>query len=132
MKNIIIKILRWIWEFPQCLLGLILTKFYMGEKVLSINNVDFYKSTTMPSGISLGLYVIMNRYRYMYNAKQIVLHEYGHSKQSLYLGPLYLPIVGITSATWNILRRIFPALRKINYYSIWPENWADKLGRVKR
>lgn len=121
MKNTIIKILRWIWEFPQCLLGLILSRWYNVSYKTTINNVDIYAGT-FPGGISLGLYILMSKYSYMYSKSHTIKHEYGHSRQSLYLGPLYLPTVGLTSGMWNILRRCFKTLRKIDYYSIWPEN----------
>lgn len=57
-------------------------------------------------------------------------HEYGHSKQSLYLGPLYLIVVGLPSITWAELYKNFK--REISYYDVYPENWADKLGEVNR
>lgn len=58
-------------------------------------------------------------------------HEYGHSRQSLYLGPLYLIVVGLPSIIWagfvyNLVRK------EISYYDVYPENWADKLGGVNR
>ena len=131
MKNKLIKLIRWIWEFPQCLLGLILIHLYDVDHKETINNIDVYVGR-FPSGISLGLYIIMSNYSYRYSKTTTMYHEYGHSIQSKILGPLYLPTVGITSITWNGLRKIFTSLRSINYYSIWPESWADKLGNVKR
>lgn len=43
------------------------------------------------------------------------------------LGPLYLIIIGIPSISWAGLRRLIPALKKINYYSLYTESWANKL-----
>mgnify|MGYP006982744016 CR=1 FL=1 len=43
------------------------------------------------------------------------------------LGPLYLIIIGIPSISWAGLRRLIPALKKINYYWFYTENWANKL-----
>ena len=65
-------------------------------------------------------------------------HEYGHSRQSLYLGPLYLPIIGIYSAVFcNLWDRLLHkkwdgGKRRKWYYSRWTEAWADRLGKVKR
>ena len=64
---------------------------------------------------------------------QTVKHEYGHTKQSKYLGLFYLILAGIPSVTRNILNRINN--KKFNskwYYSGYPEKWADELGGVKR
>jgi hypothetical protein len=57
-------------------------------------------------------------------------HEYGHSIQSMILGPLFLFAVGIPSS----LRVLWFRKDKVNrdYYAGYPENWADKLGGVKR
>lgn len=53
-----IKLLRWIWEFPQCLLGLILTKCYNVERKETFKEIPIYAGN-FPGGISLGLYILM-------------------------------------------------------------------------
>lgn len=64
------------------------------------------------------------------STKRILVHEFGHSVQSLLLGPLYLPVIGILSLGWNKL----PMYRRLrrqsgrSYYSFWPEAWANRLG----
>lgn len=61
---------------------------------------------------------------------RLLLHEYGHAVQSLLLGPLYLPVVGLPSALWGTL----PCLRRKrlrenrSYYSFYTERWANRLG----
>jgi len=52
----------------------------------------------------------------------------GHQKQSLYLGWLYLIIIGLPSVTGNLLNRVID----FDYYKQPWEAWADKLGGVKR
>ena len=60
-------------------------------------------------------------------------HEYGHSVQSRWFGPLYLLVVGLPSVS-----RVFYSVyfhrrtgRSWNgYYSGWPEDHADRLGGV--
>ena len=126
MMNLI-KIFRWIWEFPQCLLGLILTKIYDVKYSETYKGIDVY--TGKFSGcISLGLYIIMDKDA-SENTKK---HEWGHTRQSIRWGWLYLLTVGIVSFTWCGLRGIIPSWRKKDYYSIWPEKQADKYGGVKR
>jgi hypothetical protein len=123
----LIKIFRWIWEFPQCLLGLILTKIYNVKYSETYKGIDVYTGS-FPGGISLGLYILMNK-RSGVNTKK---HEWGHTRQSLRWGWLYLPVVGLVSITWCKLWTCSKKLKKRSYYSIWPENKADKLGKVKR
>ena len=122
-----IKILRWIWEFPQCLLGLILTKIYDVKYSETYKGIDVYKGK-FSGGISLGLYIIMNDDA-SENTKK---HEWGHTRQSLRWGWLYLLTVGVVSFTWCSLRWTIPGWKKKDYYSIWPENKADKYGEVNR
>ena len=55
-------------------------------------------------------------------------HEYGHHRQSLYLGWLYIPAVGFPS----IIRCIYCNLAKKGYtwyHGGYPERWADELGK---
>ena len=129
MKTLI-KILRWIWEFPQHLLGFILTKLYDVDLKEVYNGVAVYVGD-FPGGISLGQYILMSSSSYRDKRARTKKHEYGHSRQSLYLGPFYLIVVGLPSIIWagfvyNLVRK------EISYYDVYPENWADKLGGVNR
>lgn len=128
MKTLI-KILRWIWEFPQHLLGFVLTRLYDVEYVETYKGVDVYMGV-FPGGISLGTYIIISEQSYRDKRNRTKKHEYGHSKQSLYLGPLYLIVIGLPSLIWAGLYKKFK--REISYYEVYPENWADELGEVNR
>jgi hypothetical protein len=60
----------------------------------------------------------------------LMIHEYGHTIQSLIFGPLYVFLVGIPSIAWSFLP-VFVRKRecnKISYFSAYPERWANKLG----
>ena len=58
------------------------------------------------------------------------VHEYGHTIQSLILGPLYLFVVGITSIAWAMLPHFAKkrAENGISYFAVFPENQANALG----
>lgn len=62
--------------------------------------------------------------------RRLMVHEYGHTVQSLILGPLYLPLVGLPSVVWSRV----PALsrwrraHRISYYALPTERWANWLG----
>lgn len=135
-----INIIKWIWQLPQNLIGFLLTrkKQYKSEKYIDGKWTNIYYKSFFRSGISLGEYIILD-YWYCGKAcsRQIFVHEYGHSKQSLILGWLYLPLVGIPSIVSNIWDRLFHKKwtsdqREKWYYSRYPEKWADKLGGVVR
>lgn len=61
--------------------------------------------------------------------QKLLAHEYGHTVQSLVLGPLYLPVVGLPSALWlNV--PAFSRLRqrkRIPYYNLYTERSANYL-----
>ena len=44
------------------------------------------------------------------------------------LGPLYLPVVGL----WSALRAGLHLYKRGEYYNAFPEDWADRLGGVKK
>lgn len=123
-----IKLLRWIWEFPQCLLGLILTWCYNVEYKETFREIPIYAGG-FPGGISLGLYILMGESSWKYNRNYTKEHEWGHTRQSLYLGPLYLLIIGLPSIIWAA---VHTPKSKRSYYSFFSERWADKLGGVPK
>ena len=135
MKNTLL----YIWQLPQHLLGLLLIAFYRPSRkhVLDNGSIVFY-AYRMIGGISLGKYSIVNGSHYRENMQEslkrdTVRHEaIGHARQSLYLGWLYLPVVGLSSILWAALYgRIIPRTKN-GYYQFWTEKWADRLGGVER
>lgn len=117
------NILLYIWCLPQNLLGLLFLLFIRGEERHTLGDIGFYFSDSFPGGISLGQYII-----YGEKNEKGVRHEYGHCLQSKMLGPLYLLAVGLPSLLHAWLCRC----ENHSYYDVYPENWADRLGKVKR
>ena len=79
-------------------------------------------------GISLGLFIFSPECK---QPDGLVIHEYGHTFQSLLLGPLYLPVIGIPSALWANGRK-YKELRQrygVPYSFFFAESWADRLGK---
>lgn len=140
------NILRWTWELPQTLLGLCLLPFYKKTllRIVKYRDQKIYIYDKFPGGISLGYYVLVDYNRrwidnssslaqaYRMKLKDSINHESGHGIQSRMFGPFYLLTVGLVSAGWNVLRRISKKYKAMDYYSIWPERAADKLGGVIR
>lgn len=132
MMKLIMKYIRnlilFIWQLPQHLLAIL----YIGYLVMMCKDLGVdsrYKQAivipcVMRGAVTLGCYVFVglnSEYR------KIVKHELGHTIQSKILGPLYLIVIGIPSITYCGLRRIFPSLRKKNYYDFYTEKWANNL-----
>ena len=132
MMKLIMKYIRnlilFIWQLPQHIVALI----YFGYLVMMCKDLGIdsrYKQATvipciMRGAVTLGNYVFVglnSEYR------KTVKHELGHTIQSKILGPLYLIVIGIPSITYCGLRRVFPSLRKKNYYNFYTEKWANNL-----
>lgn len=137
MKEII-NFLRILWELPQCLLGFILFQFYGVDcqcMEAPYGDVRILYTERMRGGISLGRFIILP-WKYRYNSssyvRDTISHEYGHTRQSLYLGWLYLIVIGLPSLLWAWAHSAFRRLRTVDYYSFWTERWADRLGGVRR
>ena len=132
MMKLIMKYIRnlilFIWQLPQHIVAII----YFGYLVMMCKDLGVdsrYKQATvipciMRGAVTLGNYVFVglnSEYR------KTVKHELGHTIQSKILGPLYLIVIGIPSITYCGLRRLFPSLRKKNYYDFYTEKWANYL-----
>jgi hypothetical protein len=125
----IILIILFIWELPQNILGAILWLFNRNIIVKTERIHSRYFFEVKSFGISLGSFIFwFKRGENDYSVKK---HEYGHSVQSKYLGPLYLLLVGVPSVSRVLYRLLYYKLRKIrwnNYHKGYPEHWADVLG----
>jgi len=126
-----------IWELPQNLLGMIvLAVMKSNKKIVHVElNGHRYLIETPKTGVSLGWFIFWtpsgNRYSHLTN--DCLMHEYGHTLQSVMLGPFYLIVVGVPSlmrvaySRWYYKKR---GKKWKNYFNGFPENWADKLGGV--
>lgn len=122
-----------IWELPQNILGMIVWLILI-RKIAEVEIVQKRCFFNIPNfGISLGSFIFWSRsdsaiIAIHNNNKE---HEYGHSIQSLILGPFYLLVVGLPSIARVLYGMIFYAITKTrwqNYYAGYPENWANRLG----
>lgn len=134
----IIKALLLIWELPQNIVG----AFYfiihgVFAKTFIIDDGDSFEmySDKQKGAVSLGVFRVCKS-EYYGNAAQFVklirMHEKGHRKQSMMLGPLYLIVIGLPSLIWAALHSSVRRLRTVDYYSFYTEKWADRLAGVKR
>ena len=136
--KIFLRILTEIWQFPQHIIAyvIILINCKSIKLMVSKDGISHYLVDRLfDSAISLGNYIFLDsdgNFSY-----KTIKHEFGHQKQSLMLGPLYLIIIGLPSIMGNILNRIkYKYFRRhydpdFYYKQPW-EAWADKLGDVER
>ena len=131
--------IKYLWQLPQNILGIIILFINRKSKNQYKNEdtgIEYYTAKHVSNtGISLGNYIILDKDRLVNIIK--LKHEHGHQIQSLYLGWLYLVVIGLPSLLGNLYHRRFH--KKWNkkekekwYYSQPWEKWADKLGGVER
>jgi len=118
------------WELPQTILGLFVA--VIGHdwpnpyRTVRQFRASWVFSVRGAWGVSLGPFICLGSWQ----SKFILKHEYGHSIQSMILGPLYLLVVGLPSilrASLWLLQRRDPH----DYYQGYPEKWASKLGGAR-
>ncbi len=128
------------WGFLQSLLGGILFLLHAKEEHFMYHGavVTLWKSK---SSLSLGLFIFMTEEPYFLDklkdsfseeelSQRLLVHEYGHTIQSLILVPFYLPVMGIPSTLWGFLPNLHTKRRRqnISYFSFFTEKWANHLG----
>ena len=126
--------LRFLWELPRNLLGMVV--WLVVRRTVSETTVEhgrfFFHVPNF--GVSLGSFVFWS------STDDAVIkinpdnkvHEFGHTIQSLYFGPLYLLVIGVPSISRVLYGTLYYALKKEKwrgYYAGYPERWADELGR---
>ena len=96
--------MQWTWGLPQTLAGLAV---YLAHRNSEHYDYGAARVTVWDrkDGVSLGKFIFAP------DDESMISHEYGHTKQSLLLGPLYLPVIGLPSMLWNRLP-YFKSIRK--------------------
>lgn len=122
------SVLKYIWQLPQNIIALIYLSYLIVENQISA--ITKYKGikvyTKYSSGsVALGNYIFISPRA----TENTIKHEYGHTRQSLYLGSLYLIIIGIPSILWAMIHKTIAPDKLYNWF--YTEAWADKLGDVK-
>lgn len=121
------KVIMYLWQLPQNLLGLLFLLFIRGEERHRLGNIQYYYARRFRGGISLGQYCIVG-----YKWEDTIKHEYGHYRQSMMLGWLYLLVIGLPSIVWATIYGRLIQRTDNGYYRFYTERWAERLGNVKR
>ena len=125
MKYFFFRLWQWIWGFPQNLAGLLLM-LYHKDKPRSTYRGCIVTHWGGTGSMSLGMFLFLGNK----DDPRVAVHEFGHSIQSMILGVLYLPVMGLPSFLWCNL----PPCRKlrkekgVSYYRLYTESTANYLG----
>lgn len=119
---------QWTWGLPQTLIGAALYAVHRKDDHFDYRGARA-TSWNKDTGISLGKFIFVPRKAGGPADRFLLEHEYGHTLQSLILGPFYLLAVGAPSMLWNRLP-YFKSKRKRSgksYYSAPFEKTANIL-----
>ena len=129
--------------FAQCTWGILQT--FVGSIVFLLNirkkhylyHGAIITEWGLKSSLSMGLFCFVTSTPFACGCcsaeevgHRLVVHEYGHSIQSLILGPMYMFAMAIPSMLWAGLP-CFEKLRlkkNIKYHRLYTERWANHLG----
>lgn len=135
-----IRFARFVWELPQNLLGM--ANLVLQRSMGNVRQIEREDGRVMvelrgDGAVSLGWFVFHSRHDgpFVPVGAENRQHERGHSVQSRWLGPLYLPLVGVPSVLRVLYAMTYRARhgrRWPHYYDGWPERSADQLGHVDR
>lgn len=116
------KLLSYIWQLPQNLLGLAMYKYYKGYEICTKeicgSDIRCKLSSDMHGGCTLGNYIVLG-------SDKFLRHELGHTKQSKILGPLYLLVIGLPSLIHAAIHS--KVCKNKDYYHFYTERCANKL-----
>lgn len=129
MKKVLYIFVQCTWGFFQTFIGL----FFFLSNIKCEHR--FYRCAietkwNYRGGLSLGMFIFTPTDKFE-NRNLICVHEYGHTIQSLLLGPLMF-FVGVISVIWGDLP-YFEKLRRekgVPYTACFVEAWASKWGEL--
>ncbi|MBR4434845.1 MAG: hypothetical protein IKS90_01965 [Clostridia bacterium] len=139
MKKALYIFVQCTWGILQTLVGFVVFLCNI-KKPHALYHGSVLTEWSNHASISLGMFVFVynggaSRSELRPSAKRIfadeglIVHEYGHTIQSLLLGPLYLVVIGIPSLLWAELPRYIKKRKEgAPYSAFWTERGADRLG----
>lgn len=140
MKTFLYRLCQCTWGLPQTLFGAVVFLICRKHKHYTYRGAVITE-WNMPTSLSVGMFIFITarpgscrrggrRYGQREVYRRLLVHEYGHTIQSLMLGPLYLPLVALPSALWCNLPPCKKYRRRsgVSYYTFFTESWADRLG----
>ncbi len=138
MRTFIYRVWQCTWGALQTLLGLVVFFLHYGDRHFSYHGaiITVWKAR---SSITLGMFVFVTSEPYFTEkfegqisveelSNRLLVHEYGHTIQSLILGPLYLILIGIPSTLWGFWGGKKRKEKQIPYGAFFTEKWANRLG----
>lgn len=124
-------ILQWTWGIIQNVVGFCVFLANVRRRHFRYNGAVVTVRRSRYGSMGLGMFIFISESAMNSERREFTLmHEYGHTVQSIILGPLFLPVIGLPSLLWAGLPvfRKYRERRSISYYRLYTERWANFLG----
>lgn len=131
------KILFYFWQFTYALIqnligiGMLIVYKAKGSRSEWYHNALItYIERKNFGGVSLGMFIFINKNKTGDDLHDTKIHEYGHTVQSLILGPVWLFVIALPSMIWCGLPALCRLRREknISYYWLYCEGWSNLCG----
>ena len=136
MRTLLFILTQCTWGILQTLVGFVIFMINVRRKHYLYHGA-IVTEWKLRSSLSMGLFLFVasetgacGQYSKEEVAQRLVVHEYGHSVQSLILGPMYMFAMAFPSMIWAGLP-LFEKMRRkknIKYHWLYTERWANHLG----
>ncbi|NLP48201.1 MAG: hypothetical protein GX345_04565 [Clostridiales bacterium] len=132
MKKFLFYLVQFTWALPQNLVGaiafLIMSRKHEYERFH--NSFITYVERENFGGVSIGIFIFINPSRkddWLHDTK---IHEYGHTIQSLFLGPIWIFVIALPSVIWAGSKKLgkYRKEKDVSYYWLYCEGWANLWG----
>lgn len=122
-----VHLLTFVWMLPQNLLGiafLLFLKLTHGCSYVDVPQRGIVRVGLRDThySVSLGCFLFISTNmtdEFTFN------HELGHYKQGLFVGPLYLIVIGLPSVSHVLVHRRW--CRNPDYFHFYTESWANRM-----
>lgn len=130
MKKLLYILCQCSWGVVQTLVGAVMFLLF-ASKPHRMYHGAVVTVWNAKGSISLGMFVFLSDRHGEALGERVLLHEFGHTIQSLILGPFYLLVIGLPSVIWAGMPPLarLRSRRGISYYRMYTERWANHLGQ---
>jgi len=132
MKKFLFYLVEFTWAILQNLVGgiayLILSRKHKHERFH--NSFITYVEKKGFGGVSFGIFIFINpgkKEDWLHDSR---IHEYGHTIQSLFLGPVWFLVIALPSVIWCGMPALIKYREKqdVSYYWLFCEGWSNLWG----
>lgn len=124
-------LIQWTWGILQNIAGLVVFLANIRKKHYLYRNCVVTEWGSKDSSMGLGMFIFLGKCDVA--DEKVLAHEYGHTVQSMILGPVFLFVIAFPSLFWANSRKMsdYRRRRGVSYYRFYPERWANHIAKKR-